>query len=278
MDLGDLIGSDEAFSEIAKLLRPIYLKDDNARATFTFASNLTFQTDAKLYIGDVDSARRLNAESLRILSMLTDKDPNNAEWLQVAFKAELLRLSMIPRDGWTRGNGSELDALIARAGVLIAKDPTNTKNRTILSGMHREKALRRLHAGKAPEAVASAVISHTLMGELLGESDKSPLLIAELARSAVVLGSAQMADGRTEAALKTWRSTAGLLDGQSIRIFDFNPVRHLLAIHLGETAKAAEIESELSRAAYKDPRYAPAFTASGTPVPSVPPPTLSKEN
>lgn len=278
MDLGDLAGSDEAFAEIAKLLRPIYLKDENARATFTYASNLTFQTDAKLYLGDIDSAKRLNSESLSILSMLTDKDPNNADWHQVLFKAELLRLSMIPRDKWADSHDVELDGLIVRVNTLIAKDPSNTKNRTILSGMHREKALRKLQNGKTKEAIVSAEMSRELIASLLEESDKSPLLVAELAKSALILGSAQMADGQAGLAENTWTGTAKLLDSQSIRIFDFSPIRRLLAINLGEAEKATAMEAELYKAAYKDPRYAPEPTMSGTAVPSVSPPHLSKEN
>jgi tetratricopeptide (TPR) repeat protein len=278
MDLGDLTGSDEAFAEIAKLLRPIYLKDENARATFTYASNLTFQTDAKLYLGDIDSAKRLNAESLGILSMLTEKDPNNADWQQVLFKAELLRLSMIPRGGWTNGHDAELDGLVVRANALVAKDPSSTKNKILASGMYREKALRKLQNGKTKEAIVSAETSRDLIVGLLEESDKSPLLVAESAKSTLILGSAQMADGQAGLAKNTWAETATLLDGQTIRIFDFSPLRRLLAMNLGEAEKAMVMESELSKAAYKDPRYAPEPTTSGTAVPSVPTPNLSKEN
>ncbi len=278
MDLGDLAGSDDAFNEIAKLLRPIYLKDENARATFTYASNLTFQTDAKLYIGDIDSAKRLNSESLRILSMLTEKDPNNADWLQVQFKAELLRLSMIPRSDWSNSHDADLDRLIGRVNSLIAKDPSNTKNKTILSGMHREKALRKLQGGKTVEAIASAETSRNLIATLLKKSDTSPLLVAELAKSTLILGSAQAADGQTALAKSTWTITVELLDKQTIRIFDFSPIRRLLAINLGETAKYAEIESELSKAAYKDPRFAPDPTGFGFLVSSASPINPSKEN
>jgi tetratricopeptide (TPR) repeat protein len=278
MDLGDLSGSDEAFTEIAKLLRPIYLKDENARATFTFASNMTFQTDAKLYIGDVDSAARLNAESLRILSMLTEKDPNNADWLQVLYKAELLRLSMTPRGGWSNSHDADLDGLIGRVDTLISKDPSNTKNKIILSGMHREKALRILQNGRTKEAIISAETSRNLVTALLKESDQSPLLVAELAKSVLILGSAQMADGQASQAENTWRETAKLLDSQTIRIFDFNPIRRLIAISLSQAAKAEEIESELSKAGYKDPRFVPDPTESGFLVSSASPTTPSKEN
>jgi hypothetical protein len=94
----------------------------------------------------------------------------------------------------------------------------------------------------------------------------------------LILGSAQMADGQAGLAKNTWAETATLLDGQTIRIFDFTPLRRLLAMNLGEAEKAMIMESELSKAAYKDPRYAPEPTTSGTAVPSVPTPNLSKEN
>lgn len=139
-------------------------------------------------------------------------------------------------------------------------------------------ALRKLQNGKSKDAVGSAETSRRLIAGLLEDSDRSPLLVAELAKSALILGSAQMADGQAVQAEKTWRGTAKLLDSQTIRIFDFSPVRRLLAINLGETEKSSEIESELSKAAYRDPRFAPAFTTTGTVVPSVPTHNPSKEN
>ncbi|MFZ9348749.1 MAG: hypothetical protein ACO24Z_08510, partial [Arenimonas sp.] len=153
-----------------------------------------------------------------------------------------------------------------------------TKNKILASGMYREKALRKLQNGKTKEAIVSAETSRDLIVGLLEESDKSPLLVAELAKSALILGSAQMADGQAGPAKNTWAETATLLDGQTIRIFDFTPLRRLLAMNLGEAEKAMVMESELSKAAYKDPRYAPEPTTSGTAVPSVPTPNLSKEN
>ena len=278
MDLGDLAGSDEAFTEIAKLLRPIYQKEENARATFTYASNMTFQTDAKLYIGDVVSAKSLNTESLRILSMLTEKDPNNADWLQVLYKAELLRLAMIPRGGWTNSHDAELDGLISRVNTLIARDPSNTKNKTILSGMHREKAMRELQTGKTAEALVSAEMSHSQIAAVLKESEQSPLLVAELAKSALILGTAQMADGKVSLAKNTWIVTAKHLDNQTIRIFDFSPIRRQLAINLGDTEKAAEVESVLSKAGYKDLRFTPDLGGTGFLASSVSPINPSKEN
>lgn len=144
--------------------------------------------------------------------------------------------------------------------------------------MYREKALRKLQNGKTKEAIVSAETSRDLIVGLLEESDKSPLLVAESAKSTLILGSAQMADGQAGLAKNTWAETATLLDGQTIRIFDFSPLRRLLAMNLGEAEKAMVMESELSKAAYKDPRYAPEPTTSGTAVPSVPTPNLSKEN
>ncbi len=263
MDLGNLTGSEQAFAEISTILLPYYEKDDNARATFTLATNMAFHTEAKLYVGDVDSAKAINAESLRIISMLTKKDPNNANWLQVFYKARLMQLSLIPRKVWSSANDAELEKLLEGAQALLVKDPNISKNKIILAGIFREIALRALQGGHLASAIAPAKSAYALTDGLLKETEKSPMIYVEYAKSAEILGTALMANKQSGDAEKVWQSAADLLDKQTVRIFDFYPIRRLLAIELTDANRNRDIEMQLRKAGFKDPRMSEDYTQSG---------------
>ena len=263
MDLGDLVGSEQAFAEISKILRPFYKRGDNARATFTLASNMSFHTEAKVHIGDLNSAKTINAESLGILSMLTKKDPNNADWLLVLYKTKLMQLSLISHKDWSSTNDTELERLLEGASALLAKAPNISKNKIIIAGIHREIALRALQGGNFTSAIAQAESAYALVDGLRKEADKTPIIYVEYAKSAEILGAALMANKQSVAAEKIWHSAADLLDKQTIRIFDFQPIRRLLAIDLKDAARSRDIEAQLTKSGFQDPRMSEHHTLSG---------------
>lgn len=263
MDLGDLSGSDEAFAEISKLLRPIYEQNDNARATFTLASNMAFQTEAKLYIGDRAAAKAINVECLKILSMLTAKDPKNAEWLQVFYKAKYHELALIAASEWSDMHDDALKRLLSGAKELSEKDTTSSKNKILHAAILRELALRHLHKNDFSEALSSAQAAHKLMLGVFKDSDKSPQIYAEYAKSAETFGTALMANKQTEAAVRIWGEAAALLDKQTYQIFDFKPIRLLLAIDLEQASTIEETQKLLKISGYRDPRMQKEHTLSG---------------
>lgn len=262
-DLGDLDGSERTFAEISALLQPIYEKAESARITFTLASNMGFQTEAKLNLGDLNSARDLNAKSFSILAMLVEKDPQNATWLDTYNKSVFYKLSMTSASDWSASDDDELYKLQERTRTMSGQDPSNTVYKIRLAGIDREIALRALHAGNLSDAMASAKSAHALMLDLVENSDPSPQLLVHLAKSAEILGTTLTANQRAEAAELIWSDTAALLDRQSINVFDFYPVRYLLALDLNQTDKAKDIEKKLLQAGYMDPRMQPAHTLSG---------------
>lgn len=263
-DLGDLKGSEQAFAEIFTLLQPIYEKAENAKLTFTLASNMTFQAEAKLNLGDTNSARDINTKSFSILTMLIAKDPKNSTWLDIYNKSKRIKLSMIPASDWSASNDAVLEQLKDNAAKLVKQDSTIPANKTRLANILREQAIRALHSGNFADALASAKSAHTLMLDLAKNSDPSPQLLVHFAKSAEMLGTTLAANQQAEAAELIWSDTAELLDRQSISVFDFYPVRYLLAVDLKQTEKAGEIEKELIKAGYRDPRMDPAHTLSGT--------------
>jgi hypothetical protein len=257
MDLGDLTGSDQAFDEISKLLLPIYEKGDNARATYTLAVNMDFQTDVKLSLGDINSAKDINSKSLHILSMLTKKDPNNADWLLALHKSKLSQLEMTPAGDWSAADDAVINQLLEDSMELAAKDSTSSRNKRVIARILREKARRALQGGNPVDAAASAEAAYAYLKDLLEKNDRSPSLYVEFAKSAELLGSARMANDQPDDAQLIWQDAASLLDKQTIRIFDFYPVRHLLAINLKQTEKVKEIEKELIKTGFRDPRMQP---------------------
>jgi eukaryotic-like serine/threonine-protein kinase len=261
---GDLSGSDEAYSEIPKLLHSLYGKEANAKATFTMASNLSLQADAKLALGDTKSAKDLNEKSLSMLAVLIASDPQNANWLQVRNKAEYAKLSMIQHSDWSPSETAKLDKLLESTKNLSEKDPSSATNKTYLANVMHEKALRALYAGNINAALEAAQSAHAIMLGLFKESKQSPQLLVDFALSAERLGLVLKANQDAKAAEQVWKDAAALLDKQIIRIFDFYPVRRLLAIDMQHTEKTKEIEKQLLERGYKNPFMDPAHTLSGS--------------
>lgn len=262
-DLGDLNGSEQAFEEISALLLPFYAKEENASASFTLATNLLFQAEAKLKLGDTKSASNLQAKSFNILTMLIAKDPKNATWLDIYNKSVSIKLSMISPKNWTVSNDAELEKLEVSTRNQSDQDPSNSSHKIKLANILRQKSLRALHANNTVDALLFAESGHNLLLNLIEKSDQSPQLLVALAESAEVHGTALMATHQSAAAKLIWNDTANLLDKQTIRIFDFYPVRYLLAIDLNQAKKANEMENILIRADYHDPRMDLANTLSG---------------
>ena len=83
------------------------------------------------------------------------------------------------------------------------------------------------------------------------------------ARTEEILGSALAAAGNPAAAREVWRAEADRLDARPTANLSLVAIRRLLAIDLGDTARANELESRLAAAGYRDPRTDPAYTRSG---------------
>ena len=246
------------------MLEPIADKEENAKITFTLGANLAFEADAELYLGNTQSAKKLITESLRILKLLIAKDPQNARWLQAYNKSEISRLSYIPHVEWTSANDAELDRVNDDLAKMLVQDSLNNTNKHYLASAFREKSLRALKAGNYLDALASAKAAHGLTLELVQKSNPLPQNYIWHAKSSELLGNALQANQQAAAAELVWKDAALLLDKQTTRVFDYQPIRRLLAIDLEETQKAAEIASELSKAGYRNPLMQSAHSLSGT--------------
>jgi len=75
------------------------------------------------------------------------------------------------------------------------------------------------------------------------------------------LGRARAATGDVSGARETWQAAADRLDATPATNLPFLAMRRLLAIDLGDTARANEIGARLEAAGYRDPRTDPGHTS-----------------
>jgi hypothetical protein len=79
------------------------------------------------------------------------------------------------------------------------------------------------------------------------------------ARIQQVLGSARAATGDVSGARETWQAAADRVDDTPTANLSLLAIRRLLAIDLGDTARANEIGARLEAAGYRDPRTDPGY-------------------
>jgi tetratricopeptide (TPR) repeat protein len=262
-DDGDLQGGERGFAEVTRLLQPLHERGDDVHATDLLGRNLIFQANAQLELGRVDLAADHVARGEEIFAGLTARDPQNAAWARSAHRAGLTRLGLQPPAQWTQAQARALDGLVGGLQDLAAQDPTNAGVVLDLAQGLRMQALRALATGDNAGALAAAGQAHQRMSVLVAGTDYSAQRLVELARAAEVLGTVRAARGEHAAARATWAEAADLLDRQANRTFEFNPVRRLLAINLGQSAELAALQEVLDRAGYRDPRMDPAHTLTG---------------
>ena len=263
-DDGDLQGGERGFAEVTRLLQPLHERGDDVHATDLLGRNLIFQANAQLELGRVELAADHIARGEAIFAALTARDPQNASWQRSAHRAGLTRLGLQRPAQWSPGQAEALHGLVAGLADLADRDPTNAGVAVDLAQALRLKALRALAVGDTHAAVAAAEDAHRRMQALVAGTDYSAQRLVELARAAEVLGTAQSARGDHAAARATWAEAAERLDRQAQRTFEFNPVRRLLAINLGQSRELAALQGVLDQAGYRDPRMDPAYTLTGS--------------
>jgi len=264
LDDGDLPAGERGFAEVSRRLQPLHARGDNMRATDLLGRNLIFHANAQLELGRTDLAAEHIAQGVALYQDLTARDPGNAAWSRSAHRAGLVRLSLQAPAGWSEAQARELDDLIAGLERLSSQDPSNAGLVLDLAQALRLRALHALAGGRTADALVAAGEAHRRMTALVEATDYSAQRLVELARTAETLGTARMAHGDPDAARALWQDAARRLDAQANRNFEFNPVRRLLAINLGQSGELAALEEVLDQAGYRDPRMDPAYTLTGT--------------
>lgn len=269
IDDGDLAGGASGFAEVTRLLQPLYERGEDAHATDLLGRNLIFQANAQLGLGRADLAADYIERGRAIFARLTARDPQNASWARSAQRAQLTQLGLQAPARWTPEQAHALDTLVATMAAEAGRDPGSVWTEVNLSHGLRLQALRALASGDAASAITAADRAYGRMAALAADTDYSAQRLAELARAAEVLGTAQAASGDHAVARETWARAAEMLDQQERPTFEFLPVRKLLAINLGQSGKLVALQEVLDTAGYRDPRMDPEYTLTGSFAPQV---------
>jgi tetratricopeptide (TPR) repeat protein len=263
LDLGRLGESRDEFARAVAVMRPFHVAAQDKRASYDYARMLLLQSESDIERGEIDEARRALEESRAIYRKLLEFDPGNATWSYSALKVETHLLSLVPPDEWTAKEHLELARVESRLGQSFTRD---FSDKDYLRSVFHIRVLRDvllLHQDDAGAALRAAEQTWTELQEAMRGKTMVGGLVLLQARAAESLGSAHAAAGNAARAREIWHVEADRLDATSARDLSLLAVRRLLAIDLGQTALAQDIEARLARAGYRDPRMDPAYTRSG---------------
>jgi hypothetical protein len=192
---------------------------------------------------------------------LLENDPSNTTWLYNALTAETHLLSLVPPDQWTARESTVLERVETR---LAGSSTADASDKDYIRLKFRVRYLRNvvlLRQGDAHAALRA--VQQTQEEWRAASRGKTMVLDFRLidARIEEVLGRARAATGDVSGARETWQAAADRLDATPATNLPFLAMRRLLAIDLGDTARANEIGARLDAAGYRDPRTSPGYTS-----------------
>ena len=259
VELGRLAEGREDLAKAVAVIRPFHEGGQDKRASYTFCRLLTLQADADINRGDLGEARRALEESLGVHQQLLANDPSNTTWLYNALTAEIYLLSLVPPDRWTARESRSLERVESKLAGSSTADASDKDYIRLKFRVHHLRNVVLLRQGDAQAALRAA--QQTQEAWRAASRGKTMNLDFRLidARIEEVLGRARAATGDVSGAREIWQAAADRLDAVPTTNLPYLALRRLLAIHLGDTARASEIGARLEAAAYRDPRTDPAY-------------------
>ena len=261
LELGRLAEGREEFSKAVSVMRPFHQGGQDKRASYNYCRLLILQADADINRGDLGEARRALEESLGVYRQLLENDPSNATWLYNALTAEIYLLTLVPPDRWTARESRSLERVESKLAGSSTADASDKDYIRLKFRVHHLRNVVLLRQGDAQAALRAA--QQTQEAWRAASRGKTMNLDFRLidARIEEVLGRARAATGDVSGARETWQATADRLDAAPTSNLPYLALRRLLAIHLGDTARASEIGARLEAAGYRDPRTDPAYAS-----------------
>jgi tetratricopeptide (TPR) repeat protein len=263
LELGRLAEGREEFARAVEVMRPFHQGAKDMRASYDYCRLLIQRADADINRGQVHDARLALQESLPIYAKLLENDPSNTTWLYNALTAEVNLLSLVPPGQWS---AQERAGLARIESKLESSSPRDSSDKDYIRLKFRVRYLNDLsllHRGDAQAALRSAQRTREDWESASRDKTRVPGFSLIEARIEEVLGTARAAAGDAAGAREIWQAEANRLDRTSNGNLSLAAVRRLLAIDLGDTARASVIGSRLATAGYHDPRTDPAYTLSG---------------
>jgi tetratricopeptide (TPR) repeat protein len=263
LELGRLAEGRDAFAKAVAVMRPFYQSAKDERASYNYCRLLVLKAEADVNLGAIGEARHSLEESLPVYRKLLKNDPSNTTWLYNALKAETILLALVPPNEWTAKEHSGLKDIESKLGSSAVGD-TSDKDYIRLEFQVRElRNILLLHAGDAGAALRAAEQTAEAWQSASRGKAMAPEFSMIEARVDESLGSAHAAAGEIAKAREIWKAEADRLDARPGGNMSLLAVRRLLAIDLGDTARASELQARLQAAGYRDPRTDPAYTLSG---------------
>ena len=261
LELGRLAEGRDDFARAVAVMRPFHEGGQDKRASYNYCRLLILQADADINRGDLDEARRALEESLGVYRKLLENDPSNATWLYNALTAETYLLSLVPSDQWTAREYGSLERIESRLAGSSAADASDKDYLRLKFRVRHLRSVVLLRNGDAKAALRATLQSQ----EEWRAASRGRTMVLETtlieARIEEILGRARAATGDVNGARETWQAAANRLDATDTANLPVMALRRLLAIDLGDAARANEIEARLEAAGYRDPRTDPGYAS-----------------
>ena len=263
LELKQLDKSSQAYQQGLDVLLPFYKANKDQSVKEIYARLLFQKAEVAIQTGAVAESKDLLKQSLGIYQQLLETDSSNALWRYISLSADYFEQSLINPRLKTPKESKQLESLLSQFESLTVSDPTNSDNKLNLARAQRLRIIDLIAQNNISEAVTLADQSWAQWQTFaVGKSTTPKINLASVMLEETV-GTAYAAARQGAKAKQHWQNSAANLDANKQKNLAELAVRRLLAIDLGETEKAKEIEQQLLQAGFRDPRMDPAYTQSG---------------
>ncbi|HQR49395.1 MAG TPA: tetratricopeptide repeat protein, partial [Steroidobacteraceae bacterium] len=263
LELGRLADARDEFAMAVQAMRPFHVKAQDQRASYNYCRLLILQADADINRGNVAEAKRALGESLAVYRTLLENDPTNTTWRYNALTAETVLLGLIPPGEWTAQERASLQRIESTLGGASSADASDKDYIRLEFRVRNLRDIVLLHQGEPQASLRAARQTHRDWQAARRGKTMIPEFTLIEARVEETLGSALAAAGDLTGARAVWQAEVERLDDKPTTNLSLAAVRRLLAIDLGDAARADAIAAQLEAAGYRDPRSDPAYTRSG---------------
>ncbi len=264
LELKQINKSSQAFQQGLDVLLPFYKTNKDQSVKEIYARLLFQKAEVVIQTGAVAKGNELLKQSLGIYQQLLETDSSNAAWRYVSLSADYFEQSLLNPRLKTPKDSKQLEALLSQLENQTVGDPTNSDSKLNLARAQRLRIIDLIAQNNVSEAVMLADKSWAQWQTFTLGKPLTPKINLVSAMLEETVGTAYAAARQSAKATQHWQHNAASLDAKKQTNLAELAVRRLLAINLGQTKKANEIEKQLLQAGYKDPRMEPAYTLSGS--------------
>jgi tetratricopeptide (TPR) repeat protein len=264
IELKQLDKGSQAYQQGLDALLPFYKANKDQSVKERYARLLFQKAEAVIQTGAVAEGNDLLKQSLGIWQQLLETDSSNANWRQVSLFVDHFEQSLLNPRLRTPVTRKQLESLLSQFESLTVSDPTSSDNNIYLARTQRLRIIDLVVGNNIPEALKLADQSWSHWQKFIAGKSPTPKINLVSVMLEETVGTAYAAAGQNAEAIQHWQHSAAVLDAKKQKNLAELAVRRLLAINLGQTEKAKDIEKQLLQAGFRDPRMQPAYTLSGS--------------